>query len=1024
MALQFQDIEISFAKGISGKESPKISQAPLALNNACFDEVGSINKRRKYDTVGGAITSAKNLIDMGGYPLVYCRDTTTSGALKQYDTNSAAWIARGSYEACRVDVDTGIAPAPASVGDVRTLDHVLNTNLSYVVSNTGAIGSAYARITCWDESEKSIVFNSTLSTMTLSEKLLKIGSSGNVMFGRLYPAATLGNICSRKFGIDATALPALTVTDLAIGVSKPWDVCSWTTGKAIILWTDVNMQLQISVYDYATDAIDSTTATGLTGWRHAVFTHYQSAIGCCVLSGASPKLAIFWHDNGTGYLKYKVFDNTLTQVVAPTNIFDVTGMGAFARLSAITACDSDGIDFRLYASFIDYTDTLLAHHTLQVLCAWGAATVGTLSYYPWSIVYSRAEKVHGSVYLFMRSATYPADDTAEDRQPALYLVRNNLTPIAHALYQDDEYSIARNLSAVGDDEVGVIANLVTETLIASRDYYRLSTVCSLKSLSSIAEARTRKVFVTLNPFFQHLKIDNNHLLTGGFLSSVEHLRCDENGHLRYPMIYDLATSSGTGNLTDGTYYVKVVAECVDAAGQLHRSAPSPAEKIVLSAGGALQTIIVQVCNQYFTRRSENVRFVVYRTPVGGSTFYYAGIYGSPGAATTYSQFVTITCLASDATIQTNEILYTEGGEREVIHPPCPISICKSIDRVFLLSGDDNSEVWFSKPKAEGYATEFSNQQIIRYPEKISAIWFWNNVLWGFSKDKIYSVTGDGPNALGQGSQFSLPALYSSVVGCENPFSFVETPQGLIFQAGKCPYPVPPDVPSSTLNQSNGIWILGSSGAQQVSELEEWRQFTVTSAKILPRTNQALLTLWGFYANKSVILAYDFVVGQWSIHLQYESGADYPYYTFGEVVDGIHWIVSNRYLYKQSLTTFGSADTLRIQSAWIKPGQLVSGFGRVRYVSIMGTYKSAHTLTIKVYYDYDLGTLGELITTSISASQVPYLYRFKPNRQKCNAILIEIYDADQAGTYESFSLDGLMLNVGRKTKQVLPAARTL
>jgi hypothetical protein len=611
-------------------------------------------------------------------------------------------------------------------------------------------------------------------------------------------------------------------------------------------------------------------------------------------------------------------------------------------------------------------------------------------------------------------------------QPGAFLMskpRGITTPVTGSIAPREIHAVAYALSGYAHElkpdvlDYGKLQNLSLEALDSGTACYRLTWVTPYTTTSSSSDIKsTAGVSVVLNNLFQHATIDRNHLVTGGFVGSVGNKSYTENGFLQYPKIDALA--AGSGGMSNGTYSVVVVFEYIDENGQLHRSAPSLPVAITLVAGGAAQGITCTVRTHMLGHpgKYKRCQYVAYRTLDGGTVYYNTGCYAVP---TSTVRITTITLTPPDSVIDDYQTLYTTGGVLDAIAPPAPVCIAKTSDRVFALSGDDRSEVWYSKPKEEGVAIEFSDSNVIRFPEPLESIAYYGAVLYGFSKGKYYAVGGEGPNALGQGGQFSIPQLQSSVVGCENPYSFAETPAGLMFQSQMSVAPIPSMSPSATASPSAGMWLIGQNGAQPVLAPDDFSFYPISSARNLPKKNQVVFTLWG-YSGANALLTFDYVAQQWATHVVTEAGSTYP---IGDVVTGKHQIVNGAYSYLQGVT-FAAADVMKIRTPWIKPGGMVSGYGRVRWIYLMGTYKSAHTLNIRCYYDDDDVTAVETKTAVIAASQVPYLYRFKPARQRCNAIMLEIYDSAQTTPYESFSLDGIMLSVGRKPKQVMSAARTI
>jgi hypothetical protein len=100
--------------------------------------------------------------------------------------------------------------------------------------------------------------------------------------------------------------------------------------------------------------------------------------------------------------------------------------------------------------------------------------------------------------------------------------------------------------------------------------------------------------------------------------------------------------------------------------------------------------------------------------------------------------------------------------------------------------------------------------------------------------------------------------------------------------------------------------------------------------------------------------------------------------------------------------------MRYVSGWLKLTN-VQAFGRAYRVMILGRYYSAHTLTVKVKYDYD-DSYVETYTITPDPSQGIYQFKIHLAKQKCESIKIEIFDT---GTGRSLDLVGMMLEIGIK-----------
>lgn len=1016
MTLPYQDVEIPFLRGLSGKEGQKYTQGALLLENACFDELGVLNKRNAY--TASALSGAKNILSHGKFSSLYVSGAAPSRMpyLTSYNALRSTFSSYGNFLNCRVSVDKSVLGTPPAAADLRTLDCMLGTGdkIYYAYQN-------YIAATTYDTTKivtKDTITGQTLESVTVpgdftSGRFVKIGTWGYIFACRAFAVGTPGEI--RYLGKPAARTYWETsTTAMTTGTAEvPWDICYWKDDQFATVWLDAAHHVNITTWDMSSDTQVSTVDTAI-----------EAAVGSCLAiwsdeHATTPRLTVMYEAVASHDFSVMVYDKDLTQTVAPVTVFAL-GATNFARRCSMSLKPDNNATTISYA--LSYDGAITPAHTVIGEFDYNAgALVSTQDTIFYSRLGSRLITLGKETYFWVTSEVdYAGYGT--NHQPGAYLVTRSLGygssratyTVAHALYGD-----AHELTLDAND-LGKLSNLSYESLGVATNF-KLYWVCPYSTDSSpTAQKLAAGVQVTINPFLQNVAIDGNNLLSGGFLHALGKKTVHANGFLQYPKIDSLTGGNPGGSMSDGVYSVVVVFEYSDEDGQLHRSAASDPESITLSAGGAAQTITVAVrtCKIGSPTKYTNCRYVAYRTTAGGSIYYYSGAYAIPGSSIT-SATISITVTAADATIDDYQTLYTTGGVLESIAPPAPLCLTAGEDRVFLLSAEDPHEVWFSKPKEEGIASEFNEACVIRYPEPQKMIRWFNGSLYSSTGDKIYCVIGDGPNALGQGGQFSLPRLSSNLTGCENPYSVIETPQGLMFQSQMPMDPLPATTPSATASESAGLWLLNGSGVQPVLAPDDFSFYPITSAVAVPKKNQILFTLWG-YTNSNALLAYDYVSNQWSTHLINETGTQYP---FGACVNSAHQMANGAYWYTQA-TTFGSADVMKIRTPWIKPGQLISGYGRVKWVYLMGTWKSSHTLNIKVYYDYDDSTAVETITASITSTTTPYLYRFKPARQRCNAIMIEIYDSDLAGTYESFSLDGLMLRLAKKAHQVLPAAKTL
>jgi hypothetical protein len=258
------------------------------------------------------------------------------------------------------------------------------------------------------------------------------------------------------------------------------------------------------------------------------------------------------------------------------------------------------------------------------------------------------------------------------------------------------------------------------------------------------------------------------------------------------------------------------------------------------------------------------------------------------------------------------------------------------------------------------------------------------------------------------------------VGCVNNRSIVIVPDGLMFQSQKGIY---------LLDRALRVFYIGAA-------VEAYNSQTVTSAQLIPNTNQVRFTL-----SSGIALVYDYFMGQWST------------FTNVNAVDSAIWQQTirlpatdrsghagnlRRLLRQRPVHQDAGDDSL----AAIRGG---NGFQRLRRAIIFGEYFSPHSLLVGVAYDFNSAVQQSDTITPVHRAS---LRRVTPLRrrdhrhdlrrrvrafqwllhfqiQKCTAVQLTIEDSSTGTVGEGFSLSALTLEVGVKRGLVkLPATRAV
>lgn len=641
-------------------------------------------------------------------------------------------------------------------------------------------------------------------------------------------------------------------------------------------------------------------------------------------------------------------------------------------------------------------------------------------------------------------------------------------------------SILPEVSFISDSEMQIALGKKNSLEVESGNLY-----------SSVGVIGATLSFLSTNTYLESTAARNLHI-TGGFLSMYDGVSVVEHGFHLFPEESTITSATSTGGIQAGTFQYAVVYEWKDNQGQTHRSAPSTPQTVVVATGAA-KTFTADTTNTSATLTdvsSQTDLFVgqlitgtgipadtyilafptattitmsnaatangnditvstiytnkntlsiptlritakqsprapvvmgVYRTQANGSVFYRVSSISSPTFNSTSADTVSFADTVPDLYLSGNELLYTTGGVVENISAPACSLITNYKDYVIVVPSETQNNYWISKEVVEGSPVEFTDffvKQVSPYGGKMTAVWEMDEKLIVFKRNCSFLTAGDGPNDVGQQDSLAKPQFVTSDVGCINARSLVTMPKGTMFQSGKGMY---------LLDRSlNAIYI----GA----DVEAYNNLTITSAQLIPNTNQVRFT-----TAEGTALVYDYYFNQWSVftnHYAVDSTIFENRFTYldpdgfvfqetpGEFLDGSHPI------------------KIRVLTSWLQFAGL-QGFQRIYQMMILGDYKSLHKLIVTVAYDFDSNPVqqtyidaGALLQPATYGSSSPYgadevyggefpLYQFRVDmdRQKCEAIQFGLEEVPQMEYGEGLSLSGFTSLVGvKKGLYKIPANR--
>lgn len=462
----------------------------------------------------------------------------------------------------------------------------------------------------------------------------------------------------------------------------------------------------------------------------------------------------------------------------------------------------------------------------------------------------------------------------------------------------------------------------------------------------------------------------------------------------------------TGSIAAGTYGYKIIYHWEDVKGQIHRSATSI--NVSATTVGSNQVVVLVIPTLRVTRKNL-VTIQVYRTVASGTVYYRLTSISSPLFNNKTVDVVTYRDTVADASITSNEIIYTQGGILDNF--PCPpINFIANFNNRLWAITDQPNLLAFSKDYLPGEGVAFHpalTKTIDPAGGDLTAILAMDDKLVVFKRSLIRAFVGSGPDNAGNNSNFTTDELVTSDAGCIEPRSVVLFDQGMLFKSAK------------------GIYMLSRSLSLQYigAPVEDYNSQNITSAVVVKDVNQVRFT-----TDDGVTLVYDYFFNTWDVFENYEA------------VDGVNWENGYHYLRsdgivrKETTGTFtddGAHIPLFISTAWFK-FDAIQGFQRIYEVEFLGEYVSSHKVSIDIYYDYSEVSAqtvtwnpDTVINTSTYGSVSPYgsesvyggsadttwQFRIKPKRQLCQSIRFDIRSLPGSTIGEGFSITDISFLVG-------------
>ena len=973
MALQKQQLPILFTPGLDTKTDEKIVRGKMLEANNVVYPADIPNKRSGYLPFSQSIAGS-GVISEGKAVSTFKDELLSFGNVRahSYAEPLNEWIDKGSFLPVQVTQDSIIRNTNAQFdADTVSINGLRITVWNDVTVSDSSSEIRYSVYT--EDSETYYITGGLVDTNGKHPRITVIDGNAVITYQNTTSGKT--NEILAKYiepgdplNIKTNAEPVLTTTGHTDGFMSVIEVF----GKGVIAYRHTDNVIRITRFE-KNGTLDTFTqvTTGIT--TSGFFNLIEAGL-------ASQKRIFIIGLSSTNILEYQSYTNRITGASSKITI------DTNANIKTIVSISNPDSSINVYYDKIP-TDISKATLHKVVITNTGVTTATSL--------------VKNNI--FINSKPFRVGDTDflmcqhySDFQPTHFLVEANSGCIVGAM----------NTEKAGTRSSANNPNVTSVIQTGNKIIFPLSVrgrFISSGITTYSAQGITETTLDFENYSYAGAEITDNLIIGGGLLFSYDGNKIVENGFLLYP---EGTTSSGT---TGTGYNYLFLYSWTDNQGYQHKSYPS----VVLNVTSNTTTLTIPTLS--LTEKND-VKIEVYRTnAVTLDVFKLVktldNTESSAGSGTlTWTDDVTNTTQATGALIYSNPTSATAIAPN--ILPPAASIVTSHKNRLFLAGLADPNEIAFSKLTGDGYAVGFSGGKFPVDPEggPITALVSLNDWLIIFKRDDIFLVSGEGPRNTSTTSNFKLPRLLASDVGCISQNSVVVMPDGIMFQSAKGIY---------LLSRQQSVDYIGS-------DVQAFNNETITSATLLDDANEVRFT-----TATGLTLVYNYFYRKWS--------------TFDSVpaVDADNWkgnfiyIRENGQVLRETDGYFkddGTNVQMKLATEWIKLNG-ISGFQRVYRINFVGDWKSEHTLKITLKYDYSdylndvyIFSPDGLFTDrfddeNFSPTELfnegsigTYDFTLYPSRQKCEAvqIIIEDYvDSEVTSGGESFNMTAATLEVGLK-----------
>lgn len=961
-----------FVAGLNLKSDVRALEAPdlLRLVDAQFDEIGGIQTRYPYDAVesaifgGGTIADARRIVANGDERLLF-----TKTGLYSLNDQESKWVYRGEHLATAVDETAAFQTTEEQI-DCDRAEISGTIFYAWTVSLTGGSKSYVA---AKDKTTGQVKLSPTalpgnavrprLTALAAKVLLFFTDGAGNLLAYSIDPAS------------PATALAGASTTILGAVFNLNYDVVRAGSDALYVARRNPTTSYEIGLVTAALAVTNVTKARACAGpisvayeaSLPGIFVAYNSAAGNIVGDQLTTALADVIVGTAIGSTAFPVRNVTIAWQD------DIT---------AVAFWDDNGATFS--SVFRNTIDT--------------AGTVGTQTDTNYCTIAAHAFQHDARVYCW-----YATDQATTSTDTAAATIFTTAVENCYLLYRDDGNIFAKSafLRAGGRPGAGHI------TGVSSPETNKYAW-CGVEQRKIPTGSVSLPAYAARSPLDIVVEFDTNRArrvarsggtaYVTGMGMQYDGIGLTEIGFLQFPFGFTLATAAA-GSIPAGGYSYKSALRWQNAAGDTERSTTVAVKGIGLS--GAQKGSITFDHFDHTLKKSPRANMAIefYRTSVDPTPDfpYYLVSSSNPSNTTGDNRYVEnvpgTTAAAFLDNINNTALLALEshpenGDVLESLAPPPHTIIAATDTRVFIAGvAGDLDRVWYSKQRNTGEVASFHEALTFQVPTaggRITGIALFNRTPIIFRETAAYIAHGDGLDNTSGGKNFQVERITGDA-GAVDHDSIVVTDGGVMFKSKKGWY----------VTNGQSMRYIGAPVADYDSE-------TVLAATVVETQHQIRVL------TASRMLVFDTYASE---------VLQRPLWSEWSIASGVHacmWNGAHYYLTttgpRAQLTSYTGVDYgIDLETAWIKLNDL-QGYGAVDFFDLLGEYRSACTVRVRLARDYvDTYFQDKTHTPSLTAG-APLQLRHRPSIRQVKALKVRI-TITQTAAGESVKLNGLAFMLG-------------